>query len=47
MQFKLKGASKGEKFHVYEAFGKTGGGKLYVPIKEGVEPKQTLNVKVG
>ena len=48
MQFKLTGTSKGEKFHTYTAFSKrAGGGKLYVPVKKGQEPKDVINVKIG
>lgn len=48
MQFKLVGQSKGEKFHTYQGFSKrAGGGKLYVPVKKGVEPTPTIDVKIG
>lgn len=46
MKFAYKGASKGEKFHVYEHFTKAGGGKLYLPIKEGQEPKKSVDVTI-
>ena len=46
-QFKLTGESKGGQFHVYSAFNKkSGGGKVYIPVKEGVEPKDSVNVTV-
>jgi len=48
MKMQLQGQSKGEKFHIYRAFSKrAGGGTLYVPVKKGVEPKDTIEVKVG
>lgn len=47
MQFKLTGTSKGGGFHTYSAFSKkAGGGKLYIPAQEGVEPKESINVTV-
>lgn len=47
MKFELQKSSKGGNFHVYSAFNKrSGGGKLYLPAKEGVEPKASINVTV-
>lgn len=47
MKFTLQKSSKGGKFHVYGAFSKrAGGGKLYIPAKEGVEPAESINVTV-
>lgn len=45
MKFTLKKQSKGGKFHVYGAFSKrAGGGTIYLPVKEGVEPQESLNI---